>query len=99
MSVDPSAQDGHAVLFGGFSEDKKRRATYLDDLHLLHLPTSTWRSTAIASRNHAGGRAQKPSARAGGLVWVAGGATYVFGGSRLKKKGGDAIEILEDLWR
>jgi hypothetical protein len=103
MSVDASSKDGNAVLFGGFSEDKKRRASYHDDLHVLHLPTSSWLPTTVASSSGGGKRGsnktQKPSARAGGLVWVAGGATYVFGGTRLKKKGGDVLETLEDLWR
>lgn len=96
MAVDPSAKDGHAVLFGGFTEDKKRRATYLDDLHVLHLPTSTWRP---ATAKRSGARGPKPLTRAGGLLWVSQGSTYVYGGNRPKKKGGNGLQILEDLWR
>jgi len=32
------------------------------------------------------------------LLWVAGGATFIFGGNRAKK-GGEHLEIFQDLWR
>eukprot|EP00747_Dinoflagellata_sp_TGD_P031937 gnl/TRDRNA2_/TRDRNA2_135635_c0_seq1.p1 gnl/TRDRNA2_/TRDRNA2_135635_c0~~gnl/TRDRNA2_/TRDRNA2_135635_c0_seq1.p1 ORF type:complete len:802 (-),score=181.83 gnl/TRDRNA2_/TRDRNA2_135635_c0_seq1:111-2516(-) len=89
-----SAPGGHAVLFGGFSEDKRRRATYLDDLHALQLSNHSWHVVPIVDDKRV-----RPHARAGHLLWVAGGTAYVLGGTRPKKKGGDDLEILEDLWR
>lgn len=85
---------GHAVVYGGFSEDKRRRATYLDDFYMLDLSSHRWQRVASAADR----RAPRPGARAGGLLWIAGGATYIYGGTRTKK-GSDRLEIFEDLWR
>jgi len=85
---------GYAVLFGGFNEDKRRRATYLDDLHVLHLANRSWHVVPVVDD-----RRIRPHARAGHLFWVAAGVAHVFGGTRPKKKGGDDLEILDDLWR
>ncbi|CAE8728963.1 unnamed protein product, partial [Polarella glacialis] len=90
-----SAPGGHAVLFGGFTEDKKRRATYLDDLYTLHLPSGTWSVTSDAERR----RGSRPVARSGHLLFVAGSSAFVYGGSRPSRKGADTLQVMEDLWR
>eukprot|EP00931_Biecheleriopsis_adriatica_P047224 TRINITY_DN27193_c0_g1_i1.p1 TRINITY_DN27193_c0_g1~~TRINITY_DN27193_c0_g1_i1.p1 ORF type:complete len:824 (+),score=211.59 TRINITY_DN27193_c0_g1_i1:199-2472(+) len=89
------APGGHAVMFGGFTEDKKRRATYLDDLQTLHLPSHTWRSVPKPGDR----RAARPGARSGGLLFAMGSAIMVYGGSRPVKKGADALQVMDDLWK
>ncbi|CAE7250391.1 KLHDC4 [Symbiodinium sp. CCMP2592] len=88
-----AAAGDYAVLFGGFSEDKKRRATYLDDFYALHLPSHTWRLLPSDRR------APKPGARAGGALFAAAAAVFVYGGTRPTRKGGDSLQVMEDLWR
>ncbi|CAE7945859.1 KLHDC4, partial [Symbiodinium sp. KB8] len=63
-----AAAGDYAVLFGGFSEDRKRRATYLDDFYALHLPSHTWRLLPSDRRG------PKPGARAGGALFAAAAA-------------------------
>ncbi|CAK9013194.1 Heparan-alpha-glucosaminide N-acetyltransferase (Transmembrane protein 76) [Durusdinium trenchii] len=97
----PDSRSGHrmatagsyAVLFGGFSEDKKRRATYWDDFYALHLPSHTWRLLPVSSDRRA-----RPISRAGGLLFAAASQVFLYGGSRPTRKGGDSLQILEDLW-
>ncbi|CAK0870990.1 unnamed protein product, partial [Prorocentrum cordatum] len=83
---------GHASLFGGFTEDKRKKATYLDDLHVLHLPTCSWAAVAPDRT------AARPCRRAACLLWTTPAGAYVFGGVRPKSKGGDGLTIMEDLW-
>eukprot|EP00913_Durusdinium_trenchii_P002430 g2245.t1 len=95
----PDSRSGHrmatagsyAVLFGGFSEDKKRRATYWDDFYALHLPSHTWRLLPVSSDRRA-----RPISRAGGLLFAAASQVFLYGGSRPTRKGGDSLQILED---
>mmetsp|Transcript_24346 Transcript_24346/g.75761 ORF Transcript_24346/g.75761 Transcript_24346/m.75761 type:complete len:803 (+) Transcript_24346:76-2484(+) len=98
----PSPRSGHrmtaaagcyAVLFGGFTEDRRRRAMYLADLHTLQLESCVWQQASTPGR-----RAACPSKRAGHLLWSVGGAVYVYGGTR-PRKGGEDLEVLEDLWQ
>lgn len=102
---------GHAVMFGGFSEDKRRRATYLSDLHALPLPSSssvdtclTWHEAEVQGSQREGGGG--PGMRSGCLLWAGGDdSVFVFGGARPKKTkkgrctGEEGLVILEDLWR
>eukprot|EP00929_Paragymnodinium_shiwhaense_P113873 TRINITY_DN82167_c0_g1_i1.p1 TRINITY_DN82167_c0_g1~~TRINITY_DN82167_c0_g1_i1.p1 ORF type:complete len:812 (-),score=209.74 TRINITY_DN82167_c0_g1_i1:160-2595(-) len=97
----PLARSGHrmaatssglAVLFGGFTEDKKRRVSYHDDLHVLQLAKPAWHQ--ISNR-----ASPRPGVRAGHCLWVDGESAYIFGGNRLKKKGSDQVDVMEDLWR
>ena len=84
----------YGVLFGGFTEDKKRRATYLDDFYALHLPSHTWRLLPTSSDRRA-----RPVSRSGGLLFAAAASVFIYGGSRPTRKGGDSLQILDDLWR
>eukprot|EP00928_Gymnodinium_smaydae_P038152 TRINITY_DN26364_c1_g1_i2.p1 TRINITY_DN26364_c1_g1~~TRINITY_DN26364_c1_g1_i2.p1 ORF type:complete len:798 (+),score=123.49 TRINITY_DN26364_c1_g1_i2:44-2437(+) len=91
---------GHALVFGGFSEDRRRRATYHDDIHVLQLPKEgsldghAWHAAAPSAD-----RRTRPSGRAGGLVWTDQTTAYAFGGVRPKGKGSEHLEVLDDLWR
>lgn len=84
----------YGVLFGGFTEDKKRRPTYLDDFYALHLPSHTWRLLPTSSDRRA-----RPVSRSGGLLFAAATSVFIYGGSRPTRKGGDSLQVLEDLWR
>lgn len=99
---------GNAIVFGGFSEDKRRRAAYLSDVHILPLqsmPGADW-SEAELPPGKRSSSSNGPGSRSGCLLWTdASDATYVFGGARPRKtkkgrcteEGG--LDILEDLWR
>jgi len=89
-----SAATGHAVVYGGFSEDKRRRVTYLDDMHLLNLSSCSWTSVGSADR-----RRVRPGQRAACLLWSLQNAIFLYGGTRPKRKGGDKLEVFDDLWR
>eukprot|EP00448_Togula_jolla_P022950 CAMPEP_0170584514 /NCGR_PEP_ID=MMETSP0224-20130122/8724_1 /TAXON_ID=285029 /ORGANISM="Togula jolla, Strain CCCM 725" /LENGTH=674 /DNA_ID=CAMNT_0010907943 /DNA_START=80 /DNA_END=2101 /DNA_ORIENTATION=- len=86
---------GQAVLYGGFCEDRRRRATYMGDLHALDLESATWCPLEV----HGDRRSSRPGPRAGCLLWMSSGCTYIFGGVRPKRKGSEQLETMEDLWR
>jgi len=89
-----ASTSGHAIIYGGFSEDKRRRITYLDDMHLLDLSSFRWTSACTASRN-----SHRPGKRAACLLWAVEKSILLYGGTRPKAKGSEKLEVFGDLWR
>ena len=44
-------------------------------------------------------RRARPVSRSGGLLFAAATSVFIYGGSRPTRKGGDSLQILDDLWR
>merc|ERR1719326_744365 len=95
MCVSP---EGQVIIFGGFAENKKGDLEYLCDIHILDLYDCSWLcGTGNATRSNK----DRPSTRAGGLMWALEPGTKacaIYGGSRPRKGRGNGVDALEDLW-